>query len=584
MRILPIKKLYLPALSIVAVVFILLVLISISTYRNLDREKSVALHFLYREGVALIRSIEAGARTGMKSLMWQEISLGSLLQETAKDQDIAYVYLADGHGKIVHDSDPSKQGSTADWNPKINEPDQVVTRIVRRGDNHQIYELAKLFAPMYEPTLTRHQNRMMVFEQRTPPHSHSGDTIVLGLKMEPLAQARRADIVHAFIMAAIILVLGSGALFFIFVIQNYYLVDRTLKQTKDYTRQVIASMANGLLSIDTEGRIASYNRPALDLLDLAESEAKGQDLSTVIDFTASGIRRTITDYVAVLDKEIQHRKKTGEVITLALSATPIRDEAGTCQGAVIVLRDLSEIKRLQEKVRRSEKLAAIGELAAGIAHEIRNPLSSIRGFAQFLKHALKDKPQEQLYAATMVSEVDRINRVVTDLLTFARPMEAELAPTDITDLIEHTVRLVKAEAGSRNVQIETQIADVSILPLDANQMTQALLNLLLNALQAVDLGGRIEIGADFNADESCLHIWVADNGCGIAPDQKEKIFEPFFTTREKGTGLGLAIVHKIVENHQGEIKVESPPDGTIKGCRFTMIVPTNINHQPRKMT
>jgi two-component system sensor histidine kinase HydH len=584
MRILPIKKMYLPALSIVAVVFLLLVLISISTYRNLDREKSMALHFLYREGDALIRSIEASARTGMKSLMWQEISLGSLMQETAKDSDIAYVYLVDGHGKIVHGSDPSKQGSTADWNPKINNVDQVVTRIVKSGDDHQIYELAKLFAPMYEPSMTRHQNRLMVFEQSTPPHSHRGDIIVLGMKMEPLAQARRADIQHAFIMAAIILVLGSGALFFIFVIQNYYLVDKTLKQTKDYTRQVIASMANGLLSIDTEGRIASYNRPALDLLDLAESEAQGKDLSSIIDFTASGIRRTMMDYVAVLDQEFLHRKKTGEVIPLALSATPIRNEAGICRGAVIVLRDLSEIKKLQEKVRRAEKLAAIGELAAGIAHEIRNPLSSIRGFAQFLRHALKDKPQEQMYAATMVAEVDRINRVVTDLLTFARPMEAELAPTDITELIEHTLRLVAADASSRDIQIQTRIADVSKLPLDANQMTQALLNLLLNALQAVDQGGRIEIGADLNVDESRLYLWVADNGSGIAPDQKEKIFEPFFTTREKGTGLGLAIVHKIVENHQGEIKIESPPAGSIQGCRFTMIIPISSTHQFLKRT
>jgi two-component system sensor histidine kinase HydH len=251
MRILPIKKLYLPALSLVAVVLLLLILISISTYRNLDREKSVALHFLYRQGVALIRSIEASARTGMKSLMWQDISLGSLLQETAKDTDIAYVYLVDEQGKIVHDSDPSKRGATADWNPELDDPDRVVTRIVRFGDDHQIYELAKLFGPMYEPSIIRYQNRIMLFEQRIPPHTHSGDTIVLGMKMDSLAQARRADIQHAFIMAAIILVLGSGAFFFIFVIQNYYLVDKTLKQTKDYTRQVIASMANGLVSIDT---------------------------------------------------------------------------------------------------------------------------------------------------------------------------------------------------------------------------------------------------------------------------------------------------------------------------------------------
>jgi len=582
MRILPIKKLYLPALSIVAVVFFMLILISISTYRNLDREKSMALHFLYRQGVALIRSLEASARTGMKSLMWQEISLGSLMQETAKDNDIAYVYLVDGHGKIVHHSDPSKQGSSAAWIPETKDADQVVTRIVKPGEGPQIYELAKLFAPMYDPSMAHHQNHMMSFEPPTSPHSHSGDIIILGMKMESVAQARHADIQHAFIMAAIILVLGSGALFFIFVIQNYYLVDKTLKQTKDYTRQVIASMANGLLSIDTEGKIASYNRPAIELLGLTETEAKGKDLNSLVDLTVSGIRKTITDGVSVLDREILHQNKKGEVIPLALSATPIRDETGACRGAVIVLRDLSVIKKLEEKVRRSEKLAAIGELAAGIAHEIRNPLSSIRGFAQFLRHALKDKPQEQVYADTMVAEVDRINRVVSDLLTFARPMEAELVPTEITDLIEHAVRLVAADASSRNVQIKTRIADVSKLPLDANQMTQALLNLLLNALQAVDQGGCIEIGADFIVDDTSLHLWVADNGSGILPDQKEKIFEPFFTTREKGTGLGLAIVHKIVENHQGEIKIESPIGGSTQGCRFTMILPTQNIHQSSK--
>jgi len=582
MRILPIKKLYLPALSIVAVVFLMLVLISISTYRNLDREKSMALHFLYRQGVAVIRSLEASARAGMKSLMWQEISLGSLLQETAKDNDIAYVYLVDGYGKIVHHSDPSKQGISAAWIPNIADADQVITRIVKPGEGPQIYELAKLFAPMYEPSMAHHQNRMMSSEPPTSPPSPSGDIIILGMKMESVAQARRADIQHAFVMAAIILVLGSGALFFIFVIQNYYLVDKTLKQTKDYTRQVIASMANGLLSIGAEGKIASYNRPAIELLGLTETEAKGKDLNSLVDFTRSGIRKTLTDGVSVLDQEILHQNKNGELIPLALSATPIRDETGTCRGAVIVLRDLSVIKKLEEKVRRSEKLAAIGELAAGIAHEIRNPLSSIRGFAQFLRHALKDKPQEQVYADTMVAEVDRINRVVSDLLTFARPMEAELVPTEITDLIEHAVRLVAADASSRDVQIQTRIADVSKLPLDANQMTQALLNLLLNALQAVDPGGRIEIGADFNVEEACLHLWIADNGPGISPDQKEKIFEPFFTTREKGTGLGLAIVHKIVENHQGEIKIESPIGGSTTGCRFTMIIPMQNIHRSNK--
>ena len=579
MKIFPIKKLYLPALSIVAVGFILLVLISISTYRNLGRQKTMALGFLHRQGEGLILSLEASARTGMKTLMWQEVSLGSLLQETAKNRDIAYVYIIDEHGKIVHHSDPLKAGAIVDWKPQITEEYQIDLRIKTLSDSTQIYELAKFFSPMYEPTMMHHRNSQMGLDSGhlANSHSHRGDTIILGMKMTAYEQARQADIQHAFIMAAIILILGSGAFFFIFVIQNYYLVDRTLKQTKDYTRQVIASMANGLLSVDTEGKIASYNRPAIELLGLTESEAKGKNLNSLVDFNVSGIRKTITNCVSVLDQEILHKNEKGEFIPLALSATPIMAETGTCQGAVIVLRDLSEIKKLEEKVRRSEKLAAIGELAASVAHEIRNPLSSIRGFAQFLRHSLKDKPQEKEYAETMVTEVDRINRVVTDLLTFARPMTVEISPTDITELIEHSIRLVEADALARDVKIQMKVSDLTKLPLDANQITQALLNLLLNALQALPPRGNIEIGAELDAAVSQLHFWVKDDGPGIPPNQIQKIFDPFYTTHEKGTGLGLSIVHKIAENHNGQIRVDSPPKGMARGCCFSIIIPILVN-------
>lgn len=573
MRFLHFKKLYIPALSIVAIVFILLVLISISTHRNLDREKTRALHFLYRQGVTLLRAIEASARTGMTTLMWQEVSLGRLLQEVAKDEEIAYVYLIDGHGIMAHHSDPSKEGESAAWKPDLTDRYQIITRITQAADDGRIYELAKYFSPMYEPSIIHSKNDIESQVQEAAPHSHNGDIIVLGLKMTAFEDAQHADLQHALIMAAIIVVLGSGALFFIFVIQNYYLVDRTLKQTQDYTRQVVASMASGLLSVDIAGKIVSYNLLALEILGLEESEVRGMDLKEVIDFTSAGIFQTLNHCISVLDREIIYHKKSGEIVPLALSVTPILDESNTCQGAVIILRDLREIKQLEEKVRRSEKLAAIGKLAAGVAHEIRNPLSSIRGFAQYLKNALKDHPREQEYAETMVSEVDRINRVVTDLLTFARPMEADLVPTDVTELVERTVRLVQADARSRNIAIQMRLSDLSKIALDANQMTQALLNLLLNSLQAVNAGGHIEVGAELDPSISRLKIWVEDDGAGISGDQKEKIFDPFFTTREKGTGLGLAIVHKIVENHNGEIDLQSPPAGKDRGCRFTISIP-----------
>ncbi|MES0446425.1 MAG: ATP-binding protein [Desulfobacterales bacterium] len=576
MRILPIKKMYLPALSLVAVVFLLLVLISVSTYRNLNREKVRALHSLHRQGVALLRSVEASVRTGMKMLMWQEVSLGNLLQETAKDQDIAYFALIDEHGTIVHHSDPKKKGIRANWKPIISGEDQVVSRIYALPDNKKIFELAKIFAPMYEPAVTHSRSDMIGSRQIQPPHSHRGDIIIMGIRMTAYEEARSADVQHAFIMAAIILVLGSGALFFIFVIQNYYLVDKALRQTKDYTREVVANMANGLISLDPKGKIVSFNLLALELLDLEESEAQGMDLRKSIDFESTGIQSTLTDCIPVLEYEILHQKKFGKMVPLALSATPIKDEQGGCEGSVLVLRDLTEIKLLQQKVKRSEKLAAIGELAASVAHEIRNPLSSIRGFAQFLCHALKDRAKEKEYAEIMVIEVDRINRVVTDLLTFARPMKAELSPTDVTDLIEHSVRLVQAEALSRSVKIQMNVSNLTKLPLDQSQLSQALLNLLLNAMQAVDSEGHVEIGAVLNASESRLHLWVEDDGPGIARDKSERIFEPFFTTKEKGTGLGLAIVYKIVENHNGEIKVISPPAGTAQGCRFSIFIPITL--------
>jgi two-component system sensor histidine kinase HydH len=576
MRILTSKRLYLPALSIVAVVLLLLILISISTYRNLDREKTMALHFLYRQGMTVLLSIEAGARAWMMLPMWQDDSIGRLIQETGKNLDIAYVYVMDQQGDVVHHPNPDNNIVPPTPRPVFKNDGEVMTRIRKLPGDIQVYELAKNFSPLSPPGTMKPSISSLEDGDLVKPHFHRGDIIVLGMKMTAYEQARRADLHHAIIMGTILITLGAGALFFIFVIQNYYLVGKTLEQTEVYTRQVVASMANGLLSIDSDGKIVSYNQPALELLGLQESDARDLNLKTIVDFQASGIDQTLAHCRPILEREIQHQSRSGERIPLSLSATPIFEEDDQCQGAVIVLRDLREIKHLEEKVRRAEKLAAIGKLAAGVAHEIRNPLSSIRGFAQFLGQGLKDSPREQEYAQTMVAEVDRINRVVTDLLTFARPTVTEPVPADVTELIEHCVRLVQADADFRNIMLHRNITDLSKVRLDTNQITQALLNLLLNAMQSVESGGTIEIGAALKPSDDCLELWVEDNGAGIEPDKLEKIFDPFFTTRAKGTGLGLPIVHKIVENHLGEIRVESPPAGKRKGSRFIIFLPTGV--------
>jgi two-component system, NtrC family, sensor histidine kinase HydH len=334
--------------------------------------------------------------------------------------------------------------------------------------------------------------------------------------MQEFEAVQRMDVQHAFIMGAILLALGTAALFFTFVIQNYYLVEKAFGESRDFLRLVVASMPNGMLSIDPRGKITSINEPARRLLGITETDARQQDLKSIIDFDATGISQTLAQGTHVVEKEFLYQRSSDRV-PLSISVAPIRhqEKRASHTGAVIILRDLTEIKQLQEKVRRSEKLAGIGALAATVAHEVRNPLSSIRGFAKFLAHLVKDRPQEREYAELMVDEVDRINNVVTNLLTFAQPVRPELAPTDITEVLEHTVRLVREDADMRDIKIEIAAPpNLEAKHVDGNQITQALLNLLLNAMQAVDAGGTIQVDAR-KTDSGMLEMSVTDDGPGI---------------------------------------------------------------------
>jgi two-component system sensor histidine kinase HydH len=573
MKILFSKKMYLPALSIVAGVVLLLALLGVSTYRNLDRQKAAAMQALHSQATALLQALEAGARTGMMMPMWSEDSVDTLIKEISRNEAIGYIYLIDSDGKILHHGGAIQLSGINFLSMPPEGEIRIREEVHSLPDGSTVFELAKRFQPYPIASESGHHRFMIPSHGDAYGHSHAGDVVVVGLKMTGFSEARREDLHHAFLMAGVLLLLGTAALFFIFVIQNFYLVDKTLKQTKDYTQQVLASMANGLIGVDPNGRITSYNHRALELLGVDGTRLKGKGLNAILDYHANGIDATLNQGEVVLEKELIHRRPSGEQIPLALNITPILDEACACLGAVLELRDLTEIKRLETKLRRVEKLAAIGQLAAGVAHEIRNPLSSIRGFAQFLKHALKERPQEQDYAATMVAEVDRINRVVSNLLSLARPLETKPAACSIPELISHVARLVADDARSRNVTLAIDIpADIGRCRVDPNQLTQALLNLLLNALQAVEPGGSVRIGAGTDKAGG-LRIYVSDDGHGIAQEHLGKIFDPFFTTRSRGTGLGLAIVHQIVDNHNGEIGVESPVAQGQRGTCFTIRIP-----------
>ena len=241
-------------------------------------------------------------------------------------------------------------------------------------------------------------------------------------------------------------------------------------------------------------------------------------------------------------------------------------------GRVILFRDLSEIQNLKEEIARGRRLAAIGRLAAGVAHEIRNPLSSIKGFATYFQDRYKDVPDDHRIAGIMIQEVERLNRVIGQLLDYARPMNVRLQPVSLGPLVLRSLELIESDARQKGIRIEKRISDSVKVQTDPDRINQVLLNLYLNAIESMEKGGVLTVALENVPDSGPVRISVTDTGKGIPEKDLAHVFDPYFTTKSTGTGLGLAIVHKIVEMHGGDVRVKSV-QGT--GTSVTVSLPAS---------
>jgi two-component system sensor histidine kinase AtoS len=322
---------------------------------------------------------------------------------------------------------------------------------------------------------------------------------------------------------------------------------------------ILESIDSGVLTLDTHGNVTTINRAAQALLH-------GPNGSTtplpqlVRDYLASGAR----GYRQVAIKERQ----------LGLHGSPLVGAHGETIGTVLVLDDLTELRALEEQIQRAQRLAALGRLAGGLAHEIRNPLGIMRAAAQMLQRELADQATLSEYAQVIQSEVDRVDRLIEQLLAYARPAPLQRGPIDIAGLIERTLTLTRAYAAQHGVALSADV-DGTLPPLegDAELLHQAIINLLLNGINATKEGGEVHMRASVQEAESArsfVVLAVHDTGRGIAADDLPHIFDPFFTTRVDGTGLGLSIVQQIVQEHQGTVDVHSTPGA---GTHFIVRLP-----------
>jgi len=391
--------------------------------------------------------------------------------------------------------------------------------------------------------------------------------IVAGLDVVSFEQEIQKDIQTTIIISAILLLLGFGGFVSLFWMNSYRMAKRTLQDTSAFADEVVAHLPVGLIATDREGEITFFNEAAERITGLSASQATGQKPDTFLPTQLCGLKGIMEEGKPITEKQMECTFLSGRTVPLSVSATRIINAVGELVGYILILRDLGEVQQLQDEIRRQEKLAAIGGLAAGVAHEIRNPLSSIKGLATFFGDQFDEGTEANEAAGVMVNEVDRLNRKITELLDFSRPTDVKYQVTELEPLLSHSLQLIQQDISSQGIEliikIEKNICPVSV---DPDRFTQCLLNLYLNAIQAMPHGGTLTLECRSDQQGHIL-ISVCDTGDGIPADHLGQIFNPYFTTKGKGTGLGLAIVHKIVEAHRARIKVESVVG---KGSTFSL--------------
>jgi two-component system sensor histidine kinase HydH len=563
-----------PPWVLLGAVAVLLPIFAFITLQNIHREREFTTRLLLEKGAALIRSFEAGTRTGMMGMPRGGFQLQRLLTETAQLPDIAYLVVTDAGGKVIAHSDldqvGSKYGEGIDV-AAVFRSKQLGWRVVKSADGGQVFEVFRKFEPagpplgmMRGPMMRRPPER---FEfQPDPPR-----VIFVGLDMTAIDEARRADVWHAILMGAILMLAGFAGITLVLLTQSYRSARATLSRIKAFSDHVVENMPIGLVATDGDQKIAAFNQVAESVLHLAASAVRGAPAERALPPALWDQLRESAAAGTVIEKEIDCALRDGRSIPLEIGVGKLRDEGGHYHGSILLFKDLSEIRTLRREIARNQRLAAVGRLAAGVAHEIRNPLSSIKGFATYFQERYRENAQDAQTASILIQEVDRLNRVVSQLLEFSRPVSIRLVPVRLPQLINASLKLIETQAAEKSVTLKTDIqADVPEALLDADRLSQVLLNLFLNSVEAMGPGGVLAVRASAEPDGRRLLIRVSDTGCGIRPEDLPQVFEPYFTTKPTGTGLGLAIAHHIIEAMDGEISVESRLGS---GTTFTLKLP-----------
>jgi len=398
-----------------------------------------------------------------------------------------------------------------------------------------------------------------------------------GLSLEKIAAISRGGRNEAIITTAIIFILGVTAISFLLIYEQYRSAKRSLGAMESLSSNVLRSITRGVIVVDLKGRISSLNRAAGIILNLNGNDLTGAPFGEIWskeDPLRSILEKSLKERKLAHDQDIDYYEEGKGNLSLRIDTTFLEDDKSRIVGIVMIIKDLTEAKQLDTQMRRADKLASLGRLAAGIAHEIKNPLSAMSINLQLLEEEVSSSSpssRERLlnYLNIVEAETKRLEGIVQNFLLFAKPPPLELSQVSINQTLDKVLALINREARADGVKITREYCrDLPLVWGDGEQLSQAFLNIVINSLQAMEGKGQLTVRTVSGRQH--IEVEISDRGQGIASEDREKIFELYFTTKEEGTGLGLPITQRIIHEHRGWINVESKAG---KGTKFRIGLP-----------
>jgi len=539
-----------------------------------DRSRAVVEKIMSETGNALLIAMEGGLRSGARSP--GGIRLQYLLEELVGRISVQFIALTTHDGLILAHSNPSRVGSylsdsTGRWivprsmGDLAPSPDSQWAVMDMEGDHAFV---------VYRLLDTAGDKR-----RGLAPHTVC---VFLGMSTRPLRNAAIHDQRQSLVYGGGVLAIGLTLTMCAYAVQRMRASRRRQREAEALMDELALTLPDGLILFDVRGRLMGMNAAAMSLLHLSEIQLNRRNSEKILERLPRPLLERITalqQAKTLEDSEIalEHDAKT---VHLSVRGGQVGAGRDGCMGFLLLLRDVSEVRRLEAEVRRREKLAAVGNLAAGVAHELRNPLSSIKGYATYFSERFPEGSDERAAARVMVRETERLNRTISELIGLARPTDIKTRPTDTKELLDDVLRLIRQDAAARDVRVRL-IAGENLppVPLDPDRIRQVLLNVCINALDAMPGGGELTVSAALSGEQpGHMLLEIKDTGRGIAPEDLPHIFDPYFTTKGHGTGLGLATVHKIMEAHGGRVLVTSAPG---EGTSFKLLFPLapDADHQ-----